>query len=122
MADPSVELAQYRIHPVPIIAAESDTQTTGERRIKANTTLNLKPYGKASHLQHYAKMMMGISLQYVFQIWARNAIGDSSPYTVKGSCVTVERQPARNPSNVRTNSTSSSQLTVVWDTMPRDGW
>jgi hypothetical protein len=45
MADPSVELSQWRVHPVPIIAEDND-YASSERQIKANTTINLKPYGK----------------------------------------------------------------------------
>lgn len=45
VADPSVELSQWRVHPVPIIASDHDYAST-ERQIKANTTINLKPYGK----------------------------------------------------------------------------
>lgn len=83
---------------------ESDPNAN-ERQIKANTTINLKPYGK-----------------YQFEVIARNSVGDSAPYKVKGICTTLERQPSRNPTNVRTNSTSPGQLTIVYDPMPREEW
>lgn len=51
---------------------------------------------------------------------ARNTVGDSAPFKVKGVCTTLERQPTRNPTNVHTNSTSPGQLTVVFDPMPRE--
>ncbi|KAI6181170.1 Neuroglian [Aphelenchoides besseyi] len=104
MSDPSVEVAQWRVHPVPVSATENEALST-ERHIKANTTINLKPYGK-----------------YVFQVIARNSVGDSSPYKVKGTCETAEKQPNRNPAAVQINSTSPSQLTIVWEAMPRDEW
>lgn len=53
---------------------------------------------------------------------ARNTVGDSAPYKVKGICATLEKQPSRNPTGVRTNSTSPNQLTVVYDPMPREEW
>uniref|UniRef100_A0A1I7RH52 Neuroglian n=1 Tax=Bursaphelenchus xylophilus TaxID=6326 RepID=A0A1I7RH52_BURXY len=104
MADPSVELSQWKVHPVPISAIDNEAVSSA-RHVKANATIALKPYGR-----------------YVFQVIARNTVGDSSPTKVKGQCDTDEKQPYRNPANVRTLSTSPGQLTVAWDPMPRDEW
>jgi hypothetical protein len=104
MADPSVEQSQWRVHPVPVSAVEIPDSAT-ERHNRLNSTINLKPYGK-----------------YVFQVIARNSVGDSAPFKVKGQCNTAERQPSRNPSNVHTNSSSPNHLTILWDAMPRDEW
>lgn len=58
----------------------------------------------------------------MFQVIARNAVGDSAPQRVKGNCETSAKAPSTNPSGVRVEGSQPDNLIVYWDQMPREEW
>ncbi|KAH7725433.1 fibronectin type III domain protein [Aphelenchoides avenae] len=105
ITDPDVDSDRWKIHPVPISAIDHETVQDEERRVQAPVTISLKPFGR-----------------YVFQVIARNSVGDSAPQKVKGTCETSAKAPSTNPTNVRVEGSQPDNLIVYWDPMPREEW
>ncbi|KAI1726468.1 fibronectin type III domain-containing protein [Ditylenchus destructor] len=105
IADPEEDTGRWKTHPASIRAIDYEAVTDSERRVKASITIPLHPFGS-----------------YVFQIIARNNIGDSAPQDVKGTCNTDQKAPTRNPSGVRVEGSQPDNLIVYWDAMPREEW
>ena len=53
---------------------------------------------------------------------ARNAIGDSAPFEIAGSCKTAQKPPGKNPIGVRVKGNQPDNLIVYWEPMARDEW
>ncbi|CEF70977.1 Neuroglian [Strongyloides ratti] len=105
LPDPDVDNTAWRTHPVPVFAEQNEHIENGQRMVRASLTISLKPYGR-----------------YVFRVIARNAVGDSSPVKVKGSCETSPKAPFRNPSGVKVQGSQPDNLVVYWNAMPREEW
>uniref|UniRef100_A0A0N5C0I0 Neuroglian n=1 Tax=Strongyloides papillosus TaxID=174720 RepID=A0A0N5C0I0_STREA len=105
LPDPDVDNTAWRTHPVPVFAEQNEHIENGQRMVRASLTISLKPYGR-----------------YVFRVIARNAVGDSSPMKVKGSCETSPKPPFRNPSGVKVQGSQPDNLIVYWNAMPREEW
>uniref|UniRef100_A0A0N4ZHN8 Neuroglian n=1 Tax=Parastrongyloides trichosuri TaxID=131310 RepID=A0A0N4ZHN8_PARTI len=105
LPDPDVDNTAWRTHPVPVFAEQHEHIENGQRMIRASATIDLKPYGR-----------------YVFRVIARNAVGDSSPIKVKGTCETSPKIPFRNPTGVKVQGSQPDNLIIYWNAMPREEW
>jgi FtsP/CotA-like multicopper oxidase with cupredoxin domain len=65
-----------------------------------------------ANVQSYSDATAAPNTTYVYQVFARNAAGDSAP--VKSNIVTTLVAPANAPSNVQAVATSDTQVSLSW--------
>ena len=105
LSDPDLDSGKWIIYPTPVPAFKNELINDEVRLVRSDATIQLRPFGT-----------------YVFQIIARNEIGDSPPFQIAENCKTLQKPPDRNPTGVRVEGSQPDNLIVYWNPMPRDEW